>query len=141
MTEVSVARETDVSFDAVWGLVADFGDTSWMNGVAKTEIDGDGVGMTRNVYVDPNGAPVRETLTDRDDDAHWIEYTIAEGNPLPVDDYRARVTVSSNGSGARIVWAASFEPRGVDEATAKTAVEGMYGVLLDWVIAGAAERS
>ena len=140
MIEVAVTRETDVAFDKVWGLVADFGDTSWMQGVAKTELEGEGIGLVRNIFPDVNGDPVVEKLTARDDDAHWIEYTIPLNNPLPVDDYQARITVSENGGGSTIVWSAQFAAKGVDDATAKTAVEGMYAVLLDWVVAGASSR-
>jgi hypothetical protein len=134
MIEVLVSRDCDFSAEIVYELLADFGNTSWMKGVAKTEVDGDGVGMVRNIYPDPNAPPVREMMTERDDLARKVAYTITEGNPLPVDDYNAFVRVTNAGSGCRIEWAGSFEAKGVDEATAKQTVEGMYGVLIDWVI-------
>ena len=138
MIEVLVSKNSDSDADLVYGLLADFGNTSWMKGVAKTEVDGDGVGMVRNIYTTPDASPVREKLLARDDLARKVSYTITEGNPLPVDNYNASVSVSEYGTGCRIEWTGSFEAKGVDDATAKTTVEGIYGVLLDWVIEGAA---
>jgi hypothetical protein len=139
MIEVLVRRDCDLSAEVVYELLADFGNTSWMKGVAKTEVDGDGVGMVRNIYPDPNASPVREMMTERDDLARKVAYTITEGNPLPVDDYSAYVRVSESGTGCQIEWAGSFAAKGADEATAKQAVEGMYGVLIDWLIEGAGQ--
>ena len=59
MIEVSVSKNSDSDADLVYELLADFGNTSWMKGVAKTEVDGDGVGMVRNVYTTPDASPVR----------------------------------------------------------------------------------
>jgi len=137
MIDVLVSRDCDLSAEVVYDLLADFGNTSWMKGVAKTEVDGDGVGMVRNIYPDPNASPVREMMTERDDLARKVAYTITEGNPLPVEDYSAYVQISEAGTGCTIEWAGSFEAKGTDPETAKTAVEGMYGVLLDWLIEGA----
>jgi hypothetical protein len=139
MIEVLVSKNCDLTAEVVYELLADFGNTSWMKGVAKTEIDGDGVGMVRNIYPDPNGSPVREMMTERDDLARKVSYTITEGNPLPVDDYSAYVQITELGSGCQVEWAGSFEAKGADPAAAKTAVEGMYGVLLDWLIEGAGQ--
>ena len=136
MIDVLVSRELELSADKVYAAVADFGSVGWMNGVAKVEIEGDGVGMVRNIFVSDEAPPVREQMTMRDDEAKQIGYVINEGNPLPVDKYNATVTVVTTDSGCRIEWACSCEAKGVDEATAKTTVEGMYGVLIDWLVAG-----
>jgi hypothetical protein len=136
MIEVLVSRDCDLSAEVAYELLADFGNTSWMKGVAKTEVDGDGVGMVRNIYVDPAGAAVVEKLTARDDAAHRIDYEITENNPLPVENYQAWIEIAASGAGCRIDWCSTFEAKGVDEATAKTSVEGMYGVLIDWLLGG-----
>jgi len=136
MIEIIVMRDVDFPADKVYAAVADFGSVGWMNGVAKVEIEGDGVGMVRNIFVSPDAAPVREQMTARDDDAMRIGYVITEGNPLPVDNYSATVTVVPTGSGCRVEWAGSFEAKGIDDATAKASVEGMYGVMIDWLVAG-----
>ncbi len=136
MIDVLVSRDLNHTAEKVYAAVADFGSVGWMNGVAKVEIEGDGVGMVRNIFVSPEAPPVREQMILRDDQARQIGYIISEGNPLPVDNYKATVTVVPNEAGCRIEWAGSFEAKGTDDATAKASVEGMYGVLIDWLTAG-----
>ncbi|MCP5040180.1 MAG: SRPBCC family protein [bacterium] len=138
MIEVSVTKNSDHCAEDVYELLADFGNTSWMNGVAKTEVEGDGVGMVRLIFAEGGGPPVHEKLTERDDLARKVAYEIAEGNPLPVDNYSAYAQVTETGSGCQLEWTGSFEPKGIDEAAAKTIVEGMYNVLIDWVLEGVA---
>ena len=136
MVEVKVSREIDHSLEEVWGALADFGSVGWMQGVAKCVVEGEGVGMVRNIYVDPAGSPVREKLTALDATAHRLEYEIGESNPLPVDNYKAWVAVVATQSGCRIDWGSTSDARGVDDATAKATLEGMYGVLIDWLVGG-----
>ncbi len=138
MIEVRVKRDCDLSAAIVYALLADFANTSWMNGVVKTEVDGDGVGMVRSIYASADGPPVRERMTARDDAARKVAYTITEGNPLPVKNYNASATVTAVGNHCQIEWAGTFEANGVDDATARATVEGMYGVLIDWLLTGAA---
>ena len=97
MLEITVGRDSDLSAEVVYELLADFGNTSWMNGVAKTEVEGDGVGMVRNIFTAPDAAPVREMLTERDDLKRKIAYTIPENNPMPVDNYSSYVVVTEVG--------------------------------------------
>ncbi|MDP6979553.1 MAG: SRPBCC family protein [Myxococcota bacterium] len=139
MLEVSVTRDSDLSAETVYELLADFGDTSWMNGVAKVEIEGEGVGMVRLVFASTDGPPVHEKLTARDDLARKVSYEITEGNPLPVENYAADCTVTELGNGCQLEWTGRFDARGVDDETAKTTVEGMYNVMVGWVLDRAAE--
>ncbi len=138
MIEVSVTRDSDLDAETVYELLADFGNTSWMKGVTKTEVEGDGVGMIRYIYASADGPPVHEKMTERDDLARKVSYVIDEGNPLPVENYAAYVQVSEVGDGCQIEWGCTCDAKGVDEASAKSTVEGMYGVLIDWVLEGAA---
>ncbi len=139
MIEVKISQDVGSSFEKVWGLVADFGNTSWMQGVSKTEVTGEGPGMVRAIHVGPDAPPVLEKMTAIDRDRHRVDYTITQGNPLPVENYNAWIVVSRNSDGsAHIDWCSTFDAKkGVDDATAKTSVEGMYGVLIGWVNAGA----
>ena len=140
MIEVLVKESIAAPADRLWQLVGKFGEVSWMNGVSRSEIDGSGVGMVRSLYVG-DGAPVREQLESLDEAARRIGYTITQGNPLPVKDYHAAVQVVAEGpERSRLEWGCRCEANGVPEAEARTAVEGMYGVLIGWVRA-AAERS
>lgn len=139
MMEITVGQDSDLSAEVVYELLADFGNTSWMNGVAKTEVEGDGVGMVRNIFTTPDAAPVREMLTERDDLKRKIAYTIPENNPMPVDNYSSCVVVTEVGSGCRIEWTGNFDAKGISDEEAKQTLEGMYGVLIDWVLTSLAK--
>ena len=140
MIRVLVKEEIAAPADRLWKLVGNFGDVSWMNGVTRSELEGQGVGMVRSLYVG-DGAPVREQLEAHDEGARSIGYTITQGNPMPVTDYHATVAVVPDGpERSRLEWGCRFEANGVSEPEAKAAVEGMYGVLIGWVKA-AAEKS
>jgi len=137
MVEVRVEGEIAVTADRVWKIVQDFGDVSWIKGVTRVETKGQGVGMERLIYAGDAPA-VREVLESCDPAAKRIGYTIPEGNPLPVKNYHATVTVGDAGAGkTRLQWACRCEPNGVSEEQAEGALKGMYGVLIDWVRAAA----
>jgi len=140
MIDLSVTRDSDLAAADVYEMLADFGNTSWMKGVTKTEIQGDGVGMVRIIFAGPDAPPVHEKMTERDDLARKVAYEITEGNPLPVQNYAAYAQVSEMDGGCQIEWCGRFEARGVDDTTAKRTVEGMYGVLIDWLLEGVANR-
>jgi len=89
--------------------------------------------MQRAIYAG-EGDAILEVMESKDEAARRLGYTITQNNPLPVSDYHATCTAVDLGDGrSRLDWGCDFEPSGVDEATAKQAVEGMYAVLLSWV--------
>ncbi len=140
MIQATATRDSDLSAETVYELLADFGNTSWMHGVAKVEVEGDGVGMIRFIYASEDSPPVHEKLTERDDLARKVAYEITEGNPLPVENYAAYAQVTELGNGCQVEWTGRFDAKGVDDATARTTVEGMYGVMIDWLLEYAARR-
>jgi hypothetical protein len=134
MAEVKATVEIEASVDALWTLLADFGDISWMQGVEKCEVSGEGIGMQRAVYAMGATDPINEVLESLDPEARRLGYGIPENNPLPAKDYHAYCEATDLGDGrSQLVWGCTFEPVGGDEAAAKAMVEGMYGVLTGWV--------
>ena len=65
------------------------------------------------------------------------EHTIT--NEELVESYNAWIVVRPAGEGSRIEWGSTFDAKGVDDETAQKAVEGMYGVLIGWVLDGATQ--
>lgn len=133
MAHAMATGEIGVPADALYAMLADFGDVGWMKGVTKVEVRGEGPGMTRFIYA---GGPesVVEVLESLDPAARRVGYTITKNNPLPVADYHATCTAVALGpTRCRLEWACDFTPKGADEATAIAAVKGMYGVLISWV--------
>jgi len=126
-----LSGEIQASADEVWKLVSDFGDTSWVPGVSRSELVGRGVGAYRLVYAG-DAPPLRETLEAVDPKARMLSYTIGAGNPLPVSSYRATLKVVDLGGGkSRLDWSSTFVPSGADVDAALASVEGLYSVCFD----------
>lgn len=131
MPEANVTRTLDVSPEALWAVVREFGDVPWIPGGENAEIRGEGVGQVR-IFDGPNGK-VHEHLEARDDAARSLTYTIPEGVPFPVTGYRSTMVVSDDAGKGRLSWTCEFEPDGATAAEATQAVEAMYGVMIGWI--------
>jgi hypothetical protein len=105
-----------------------FGDLSWAPRGLKVEIRGEGVGQVRIVTL-PHGE-VHEQLTSLDDAARSLTYTAPVGNPVPVTDYEARMTVSDDGGKGRLTWSCVFEPDGVSEEEAARDLLQRYNAVI-----------
>jgi hypothetical protein len=132
MGKARVTRALDVPADALWKLVASFGDTSWMPGGTKVTLLGSGPGMERRIAAGPDKV-IRERLEFVDAASRTLVYTIPANVPFPVTGYRATMRVRAKGKGSELDWSASFEPVGVSEGDAAKAIEGMYGVMIGWI--------
>ncbi|MBW2420174.1 MAG: SRPBCC family protein [Deltaproteobacteria bacterium] len=133
MVEVRVERELEHSAERVWGLIADFGDVSWVPGVEKVELEGEGVGMIRHLTV-PVFPPLHERMDAIDPAAMTLDYSIAEVAYLSVKDYRAKARVIRlEGKRCRVVWSGLAEAVGADEAEAAAKIEAFYESILTWI--------
>jgi len=140
MGKVSVSTNVEAPVETLWGIVSDFCEVSWMQGVERCEQEGEGENVTRLIYAVGAEEPVREVCEGIDQATRTLRYTITENLPLPVTDYHATVVAHARGDdGSRLEWSCTFEPVG-EEAAATQAVEGMYGVLTSWVKAAAEAR-
>jgi mxaD protein len=133
MPKVEVRRTVEVPAERLFGLLGDFGNTSWVPGAQETEVEGDGPGMVRIIRTGPDSV-IRERLEALDPKSRTLSYSIPEGNPLPVSDYLASVAITPSGDDrCEIAWSCSFEPVGVSESEAIAAVESIYEMLVGWV--------
>ena len=132
MVELSVEREFEFSAGEVWAVFADFGNVSWVPGVEKVELEGEGIGMVRHLTV-PVFPPLHERLETLDHEKMVLEYSIPSVEYLEVRDYRARAQVTDLGSGrCRVRMTCKAEATGLEaDATAKT--EAFYGAMLSWI--------
>lgn len=134
MARTSVKEVVDVPAERLWALLADFGNVQWMpipEGSARVE--GQGPGMER-IIPSGKGQGVRERLESSDDKTRTLAYTISEGLPLPVSDYRAVVRVQdAPAGGAEIEWTCEFQPDGADEATVAPMIQALYGTMIGWI--------
>lgn len=140
MASTTVTREIAGEAAAVWALLADFGDVSWIPLAEGVVVEGSGPGMRRTIQ-GPEGPPVVERLIGIESDRRTLTYSIDENNPLPVRSYEATVRVSPAGAaGSAITWDVSFAPRG-DVAVAEQAIAAIYGLMATWLEAAASAPS
>ncbi|MAE94916.1 MAG: hypothetical protein CL910_09680 [Deltaproteobacteria bacterium] len=132
MGRATVTQAMNAPADAVWQLISDFGDTSWMPGGTPVELEGEGPGMARIIVAGPD-TRIREQLESLDPASRTLVYTIPEGVPFPVTGYRSTMVVEPTDEGSNLTWSCEFEADGVSEAEAQAAIEQMYGVMAGWV--------
>ena len=142
MTTVTYEHDLDISAEAAWEVLYDFGGfLKWAGGgQGSIEVDGEDVGMVRKMDI-PGIGKIHEQLTERDSDNRALSYQLADGQPLGMAVYRCRVTVTEAGSGCRLDWRGEFEGApGLDEAeiaeNRKGSYIGMSGALSDYAKAG-----
>ncbi len=122
----STEGEFELSADALWAVVRDFGDVGWLPGNPTYSSQGEGPGMIRTIDTPPIPT-VREQLDAIDDDSCTIFYRIVEGLPMPVTGYRATMQVADAGDGrSRLIWSSEWEPDGVTLEEARNVVANMY---------------
>lgn len=133
MGEARVKQAIPAAADAVWALVSDFGNTSWMpGGGANVEVVGSGPGMAR--IISAGDQKIREVMESSDEASRTLVYTIPEGVPFPVTGYRSTMRVTGDDSAAELEWTCTFEPAGErDEAQTTQMIEGMYGTMVGWI--------
>ena len=127
----------------VWGIVENFGDLTWVPPVkSSTATEGNTVGSVRTL--DLGGPKLIEKLISYDPAKRSYTYVItddpANKKALPVSHYRSVITVApGSGDGSKVTWTGNFEradtgaspAAGMDDASAKKAVAGVYKVGLD----------
>jgi hypothetical protein len=135
MPTIIVSKQLTVSPDALWAVLADFGNVGWIPGSPAVAVNGDGPGMARRIR-GSDGEPIVETLLWVKPDDRALSYDITN-NPLPVTKFVAVVTVTlangaDPGAGAAITWNVEYEPDG-DDAAAREAIAAVYGMMADWL--------
>lgn len=126
MGKVEVNEEIAASAAAVWERIRDFGGiASWMAGVEKCEVEGEGVGAVRSVTMGP--MEVVERLESLDDGGRSLCYSLQQGR-LPVENYLGTIRVTENGpASCRVDWSARYDVlEGAGEGDIEAAVGGAY---------------
>ena len=132
MVEVSAEREYGFGVEEVWAVFADFGDVSWVPGVEKVELEGEGVGMIRHLTV-PVFPQLHERLESIDHEERVLEYSIPSVEYIQLKNYTARAQVVDLGRRrCRVLMSCKAEADGPEaEAIAKT--EAFYEAMLGWI--------
>ena len=131
MAKYSTEGEFELSADALWAVVKDFGNVGWLPGKKTTySSEGEGPGMTRTIETPPIPT-VREQLDSIDEEKRAIFYRVIQGVPMPIKDYSASMRVIDAGNErSRLEWSSTWEPDGVTEDEARAVVANMYNSVL-----------
>jgi hypothetical protein len=136
MASATISKAIDVSADAVWKLIASFGDTSWMPAGTQATLVGSGIGMERRIAIG-EGKFIHERLLALDPAARTLRYAIPVNVPFPVSDYTATMVVTPRGAGCELAWSASYTCAPDAAGAVEKQIQGMYGMMIDWVAARA----
>ena len=129
MTHMTVTKEVAANPAALWKVLADFGDISWIPMASDIKIEGDGPGMRRIIGAS-NDVPVIEQLEAIDPEQRSLTYQIVQGGPAPVSLWRSTATV---GDGS-ITWAVEYEPNeGATAAEIEPVIDMIYGMMAGWL--------
>ena len=133
MARVSVKQSLEFPAQQVWDLISDFGDVSWLQGISKSEVRGQGPGMVRVLRVGES-PPIEERLESLDAKSRTLCYTIPKNIPFPVSEYRATMRVREAGPAAsELEWSCELTPKGVPDSQAVAMLEGMYKTMIGWL--------
>jgi Polyketide cyclase / dehydrase and lipid transport len=132
MASATISKRVEVSADAVWKLISNFGDTSWMPAGTQVTLVGSGIGMERRIAAGPNKT-IHERLEALDPTARTLTYGIPVNVPFPVTDYHATMKVRPSGAGCELEWSASYDVAPAAAVEIEKTVQGMYGMMIDWI--------
>ncbi|MBW2292648.1 MAG: SRPBCC family protein [Deltaproteobacteria bacterium] len=133
MIEVSLEREFAVDAKKLWAILADFADISWIPGLEKVELEGEGVGMIRHVTA-PGMAVLHERMDAIDREKMILDYSVPTVEYLRVKNHRAQArVVALEGRRCRLIWSCESEPDGVSDAQATTNCQAFYEMAMGWI--------
>jgi hypothetical protein len=93
---------------------------------------GSGVGMERRIALGPDKSIV-ERLEALDPAARTLTYGIPVNVPFPVANYHSTMRVRAAGAGCELEWSASYDCADDAAPAIEKQVQGMYGMMIDWV--------
>ncbi|MBT4520183.1 MAG: SRPBCC family protein [Halieaceae bacterium] len=133
MVKVSIEREFDSPAKALWAMLANFGDISWIPGIDRVELEGSGVGMIRHVTT--TGLPTLAERMDAIDHRQMsLDYSVPSVAYMQVKNYTARAQVFElPDNRCRLHWSCQCEADGIDEAQATANTNEFYKMIMLWV--------
>ena len=135
MAEVFFQRDIPFPVERVWAVLEDFGNMEWAPGIARTELIGEGVGMTRRLHMD-GMEPIDEVLESMDPPNRTYSYSIPRGLPLPITDYLATARLEAlDRESTRVHWSCQCTPLdpGLPASELEAMIHGTYNLLVDMV--------
>jgi hypothetical protein len=125
MTRASSSIIVDISADAMWRVIGDFGAAcQYLSMVVDCTVTGTGVGALRRL-TSADGSTIVERLDRLDDVAHRLNYALLTDTPFR--DCLTTVTVHDLGRGqCEVTWSATFQADGLPASEAREMLEGAF---------------
>jgi hypothetical protein len=116
--------------DALWAVVGNWGDVSWVHGATKAEVTGPD---RRTVFFD-DGTHIDERMWSRDDAKRTLVYEPL-GSPMPVRMYLGTLTLEETGPGqTQVTYTQCFVPKdGLRGEDVKRALAEAFRARFAWV--------
>jgi ribosome-associated toxin RatA of RatAB toxin-antitoxin module len=123
MTQVSCKATVNVSADALWRVISDFGAADqYLTGVVACTVEGEGVGALRTL-TSADGGTIVERIETLDAAAHQLSYLLLTDTPF----HNCLTTMSVQDLGrdqSEVEWSSTFEPDGIPLNEAVEILEG-----------------
>lgn len=130
MTEVVVTKSINVPASEVWGKLSSFSGIENYSPIARSVVQGQGVGATRTCFM-PDNAEIHETLNKLNHESMHLEYQINSG-PFPIENYVSTVDVKAvDASNTEVTWGANFEVEAENENAMKDLFGGFYNIIIE----------
>ncbi len=130
MLEVKVSRHLNSDVARVWTLLADWGNTCWLQGVDQCDLIQSDEGLVRRFHL-AGMEPIDEILLSTDPATMTLVYRIPRCQVVPFDDYNGKIAVSPGPTGgSRVDWQATFGPGEMSAEEARARAEGNLHHLL-----------
>jgi len=136
--KVTESVQINASADAVWNVIREFGNASWLPMVDSSDSDnGNEEGATRTLVLS-SGDKVVEKLKSYNADKMSYKYRIPDATHdvsiLPVTNYSSTLSVKADGDKAVVTWKGAFyrgypnndPPEELNDEAAVNAVSGLY---------------
>jgi Polyketide cyclase / dehydrase and lipid transport len=117
MAKAAVSHKFDLTADALWDLIGDFGNTSkWSGSPLEACVQqGEGIGALRTLTVQ-DGRQIVDRLDAVGERSYC--YSIVT-SPLPVASYSATMAVTPiDDASCELIWSGEFEPKGISDEQA-----------------------
>jgi Polyketide cyclase / dehydrase and lipid transport len=125
MAKAAVTQKFDLTADALWDLIGDFGNTSkWSGSPPEACVqEGEGIGALRTLTLQ-DGRQIVDRLDGEGERTY--SYSIVT-SPLPVASYSATMAVTQiDEKSCELKWSGEFEPKGMSDEQAVAFFTNVY---------------
>lgn len=130
-SKISHVCHVDCSPADVWQVLGEFTDLKWLPGPVHVAADEHEGRLARILHFqsDSGVEPIIEYLLSKDDELMTFEYGVVKNAFVPVEGYRARVSVSAVEGGAEISFTGTYTEQVSHQDEVNTMLKGAYQMM------------